>query len=203
MAVTLREVAARAGVSPITVSRALNNTGYVSQDVRVRVLRAAEELNYVPNAVARSLRSKKTQLIALLAGITNPFWASVARGIEDKLSDALHQALMLRFVDRRTSALLKTLNSEEDAPAEIGPAGEVVIGGHKVGHLDGLAFSPDATGEALAGRALRGAALKSLRPIIERRLADIASAPDADLSFDTSKAQVVHNSAPIAKRTAG
>ena len=51
MAVTLREVAARAGVSPITVSRALNNTGYVSHEARARVFQAAAELNYVPNAV--------------------------------------------------------------------------------------------------------------------------------------------------------
>jgi ATP-dependent RNA helicase SUPV3L1/SUV3 len=130
-------------------------------------------------------------------------WQARTREIEDRLSDALHQALMLRFVDRRTSALLKTLNSEEDAPAEIGPAGEVVIGGHKVGHLEGLVFSPDATGEVLAGRALRGAALKSLRPIIEKRLGAIASAPDADLSFDTSTAQIIHGCAPIAKLTAG
>ena len=112
-------------------------------------------------------------------------WRGRTREIEDRLSDALHQALMQRFVDRRTSALLKTLNSEEDAPAEIGPAGEVVIGGHKVGQLEGLVFSPDATGETLAGRALRDAALKSLKPVIERRLAAIASAPDTDFSFDT------------------
>ena len=68
-------------------------------------------------------------------------WRGRTREIEDKLSDALHQALMLRFVDRRTSALLKTLNSEEDAPAEIGPAGEVRIGGHNVGRLEGLVFT--------------------------------------------------------------
>ena len=77
-----------------------------------------------------------------------------------------------------------------------------IIGGHKVGYLEGLVFSPDATGEALAGRALRGAALKSLRPVIEKRLAAIASAPDADLSLDTAKAQIIHGCAPVAKRTA-
>ncbi|HEX5007487.1 MAG TPA: helicase, partial [Hyphomonadaceae bacterium] len=129
-------------------------------------------------------------------------WRGRTREIEDRLSDALHQALMLRFVDRRTSALLKTLNSEEDAPAEIGPAGEVIIGGHKVGYLEGLVFSPDATGEALAGRALRGAALKSLGPVIEGRLQAIASAPDADFSFDTAKAHIVHACAPIARLAA-
>jgi LacI family transcriptional regulator len=99
MAVTLREVAARAGVSPITVSRALNNTGYVSPEVRARVLQAAAELDYVPNAVARSLRSSKTHLLALLAGITNPFWASVARGIEDTATEAGYSVLLCNTDD--------------------------------------------------------------------------------------------------------
>ena len=99
MAVTLREVAARAGVSPITVSRALNNTGYVSREVRARVFQAAKELNYVPNAVASSLRSRKTQLIALLAGITNPFWASVARGIEEVATEAGYGVLLCNTDD--------------------------------------------------------------------------------------------------------
>lgn len=94
MAVTLRDVAARAGVSAITVSRALNNSGYVSQEVRARVFAAAAELNYVPNAVASSLRSSKTQLLALLAGITNPFWANVARGIEEAAMEAGYGVLL-------------------------------------------------------------------------------------------------------------
>jgi ATP-dependent RNA helicase SUPV3L1/SUV3 len=71
-------------------------------------------------------------------------WRGRTREIEDKLSDALHQALMSRFVDRRTSALLKALNSDEDAPAEIGSSGEVLIGGHPVGHLEGLVFHAEA-----------------------------------------------------------
>jgi LacI family transcriptional regulator len=99
MAVTLRDVAARAGVSPITVSRALNNTGYVSQGVRARVEAAAIELNYVPNAVARSLRSNKTHLLALLAGVTNPFWATVARGIEETATEAGYGVLLCNTDD--------------------------------------------------------------------------------------------------------
>jgi ATP-dependent RNA helicase SUPV3L1/SUV3 len=130
-------------------------------------------------------------------------WRGRTREIEDRLSDALHQALMSRFVDRRTSALLKHLNSEDDAPAEIGPAGEVLIGGHAVGRLEGLVFHAEAAGESLAGRALRGAALKALRPVIERRLAIIAQAPDADLAFDAAQAAITHDSYPVAKLVAG
>src|SRR5690242_13943468 len=83
MAATIRDVGARAGVSAATVSRALNNTGHVSQETRARIAAAVAELNYVPNAIASSLRSSKTQLIALLTDITNPFWTPVERGIEE------------------------------------------------------------------------------------------------------------------------
>jgi ATP-dependent RNA helicase SUPV3L1/SUV3 len=130
-------------------------------------------------------------------------WVGRTREIEDRLSDALHQALMNRFVDRRTSALLKSLNSEEDAPAEIGPMGEVAIGGHVVGRLEGLVFHPVAADESLSGRALRGAAVKALRPIIERRLAAIAAAKDEELGFDAAKASVTFDCAPVAKLVAG
>lgn len=130
-------------------------------------------------------------------------WRGRTREIEDRLSDALHQALMSRFVDRRTSALLKTLNSEEDAPAEIGSAGEVVIGGHHVGRLEGLVFQAETADEALAGRALRGAALKSLRPVIARRLAILAQAPDSDLSFDAARCAIIHDGHPVARLVAG
>ena len=95
MAVTLREVAARAGVSAITVSRALNNTGYVSADTRERISAAVAELNYVPNAVASSLRSNRTQLFALLlTDVTNPFWTTVARAVEDTAMDAGYAVIL-------------------------------------------------------------------------------------------------------------
>src|SRR5690242_17675100 len=95
MAVTVHDVAARAGVSAITVSRALNNRGYVSEETRARVLAVAEELNYVPNAVASSLRSNKTQLLALLiTDITNPFWTTLARSVEDAANEAGYGVLL-------------------------------------------------------------------------------------------------------------
>lgn len=82
--VTIQDVASRAGVAAITVSRVLNNSGYVSAQTRMRVQAAASELNYVPNSVARSLRSNRTHILALLlADIGNPFWTTVARGVED------------------------------------------------------------------------------------------------------------------------
>jgi LacI family transcriptional regulator len=85
---TISDVARRAGVSTMTVSRVINNSGYASPQVRERVLAAAAELGYVPNALARSLHVKRTHTLALvLTDITNPFFTTVARGVEDAASE--------------------------------------------------------------------------------------------------------------------
>ncbi|MBA3875994.1 MAG: LacI family transcriptional regulator [Anaerolinea sp.] len=81
----IRDVARLAGVSSMTVSRVVNGTGYTSQETRARVERAIAELGYVPNAVARQLRSKRSHTIALVVtDITNPFFTTIARGVEDE-----------------------------------------------------------------------------------------------------------------------
>ena len=83
-AVTMKDVAERAGVSATTVSHVINKTRFVSEEVRARVLQAMEELNYQPNAIARSLRQKATHTIGLIiSDISNPFFTSLVRGVED------------------------------------------------------------------------------------------------------------------------
>jgi LacI family transcriptional regulator len=82
---TIREVAESAGVSYATVSHVINNTRLVSHETRERVLTAMEQLNYRPNALARSLRQGKTNTIGLvLPDSANPFFAEISRGIEDE-----------------------------------------------------------------------------------------------------------------------
>jgi LacI family transcriptional regulator len=81
---TISDVAKRAGVSAMTVSRVLNGTGHASAQTRARVESAVEELGYVPNALARQLRSKRTKTIALVVSdISNPYFTTIARGVED------------------------------------------------------------------------------------------------------------------------
>lgn len=81
---TIRDVAKKAGVAPITVSRVINNTSYVSEETRKQVEAAIEELGYVPNMLGPSLRFKRTMTVALvITDIANPFWPTVARGVED------------------------------------------------------------------------------------------------------------------------
>jgi LacI family transcriptional regulator len=85
---TIYDVAERAGVAPATVSRVINRSGYVSDATRRRVEKAIEDLNYAPNRLAQGLRSKQTHTLGLvLTDITNPFWTTVARGVEDAASE--------------------------------------------------------------------------------------------------------------------
>ena len=85
----IRDVAKRAGVAPITVSRCINNSGYCSAEVRARIESAIAELGFVPNRLASGLRSKRTHTLALvLTDITNPFFTTIARGVEDTASEA-------------------------------------------------------------------------------------------------------------------
>lgn len=79
---SIKEVAEQAGVSTSTASRVLNQQGYVSDASRARVLRAAADLGYEPDLAARALRSRSSTMLGLVVqDITNPFYASVARGV--------------------------------------------------------------------------------------------------------------------------
>jgi LacI family transcriptional regulator len=81
---TLNDVARLAGVSTMTVSRVINGSGYTSPNSRVRVNQAIAELGYMPNVLARQLRSSRTKTLALvLTDIANPFFTTIARGVED------------------------------------------------------------------------------------------------------------------------
>jgi LacI family transcriptional regulator len=81
---TIKDVAEKAGVSVMTVSRVINNSRYVSQETREKVERVMEELGYVPNALAHGLITKRTHILGLIVSdITNPFFTTIARGVED------------------------------------------------------------------------------------------------------------------------
>ncbi|OLP66727.1 Catabolite control protein A [Bacillus pumilus] len=83
---TIKDVAKAAKVSVATVSRVLNDTGYVHSDTKSRVTQAMQELNYFPNEVARSLFKRESRLVGLiLPDITNPFFPQLARGVEDEI----------------------------------------------------------------------------------------------------------------------
>jgi len=135
------------------------------------------------------------QLSARLAGVrtlsyiaNRPDWVADAkawrdrtRALEDRLSDVLHERLTARFVDRKTTALMRSLHDREATLAEVASDGIVTVDGEAVGHLEGVRFAPSAGGSALADRTLKTAALRAVGPEIARRLGRLAA--DADAAF--------------------
>jgi DNA-binding LacI/PurR family transcriptional regulator len=129
--VTLRDIARKAAVSTATVSNVLNDSLYVSPELRARVLAAAEKLNYRPNTVARSLRLKRSYTIGMIVpDVTDPFFPAVVRGAEDVLTragftliignsdnDSVKEETYYRtFLERQVDGLL-TVPTCDEAPA--------------------------------------------------------------------------------------
>ena len=86
--ITLADIAAQAGVAPMTVSRVLNQSGYVHEETREKVLRVARALNYRRNGLARGLKRQRTDTVGLVLGdIANPFAAELARGVRERLDE--------------------------------------------------------------------------------------------------------------------
>ncbi len=106
-------------------------------------------------------------------------WQGRARSLEDRLSDTLHESLMQRFVDRRTSALLRSLNQRAGPIlGGINDDGAVTVEGHLVGRLAGFHFEAERGATALENRALRGAVERVVAPEVARRLGALASEGD-------------------------
>jgi ATP-dependent RNA helicase SUPV3L1/SUV3 len=105
-------------------------------------------------------------------------WQGIAREVENKLSDALHERLTERFVDRRTSVLMRRLRENTMLNTEIGKTGEVIVEGHVIGRLDGFTFAPDAAEAGSDAKALQAAAQKALAGEIDTRAEKLAAAPD-------------------------
>ena len=103
-------------------------------------------------------------------------WQDVTRAVEDKLSDALHERLAERFVDRRTSVLMRRLRENTMLETEIGKTGEVTVEGHVIGRLDGFMFAPAASTDASEAKALNAAAQKALAGEIETRATKLSQA---------------------------
>jgi ATP-dependent RNA helicase SUPV3L1/SUV3 len=105
-------------------------------------------------------------------------WQDRTRAIEDMLSDALHERLTHRFVDKRTSVLMRRLRDKEELLAEIATDGSILVEDHFVGRLDGFRFTPDASSDGIHGRAARHAAAKVLAGELGARAAALTADND-------------------------
>ncbi|GFE65742.1 helicase-related protein [Litoreibacter roseus] len=110
-------------------------------------------------------------------------WRGETRAVEDRLSDALHGALTQRFVDRRTSVLLRRLKQKESLVADVNDKGEVTVEGELIGRLDGFRFRQDQTASAEEAKTVRQAALQALAPHFNLRADKFYNSPDTEMDF--------------------
>ncbi|MBS7537912.1 helicase-related protein [Ancylobacter lacus] len=129
-------------------------------------------------------------------------WQGVTRRVEDRLSDALHERLAHRFVDRRTSVLMRRLRENTMLETEITKTGDVVVEGHVIGHLLGFQFAADPSAGGPEAKALRATAQKALSGEIEARAAKLAEAGD-DAFVLSSDGTVRWIGEPVAKLISG
>ena len=129
-------------------------------------------------------------------------WQAVARSVEDKLSDAMHERLTERFVDRRTSVLMRRLRENTTLETEIKKTGEVVVEGHDIGRLDGFTFVADASAAGSEAKTLQGAARSALAGEIDARATKVTQAPDREFVL-ASDGSVRWTGAPVGKLIAG
>ncbi|WP_018067476.1 helicase-related protein [Martelella mediterranea] len=113
-------------------------------------------------------------------------WQEKTRKIEDRLSDALHERLTKRFVDRRTSVLMKRLRENAMLEAEVSVNGDVFVEGHHVGELAGFRFKAVSGAEGPDAKAIEAAALKALALEFEARAARLHASGNGDLALDAS-----------------
>ncbi|MER8825977.1 helicase [Mesorhizobium sp. M0938] len=110
-------------------------------------------------------------------------WQEKTREIEDRLSDALHERLTKRFVDRRTSVLMRRLRENTMPEAEISPTGTVLVEGHHVGELQGFRFTADQSAGGEDAKAVRTAAQKALAAEFEARAERFGASANGDIAL--------------------
>jgi LacI family transcriptional regulator len=185
---TIKDVAARAEVSVATVSHVINNTRFVTPELRERVLASMRELDYEPNLVARGLRSHRTNLIALIIpDITNPYFPEVARGVQDVVNEHDYVGIMCNSDrdSKQERRFLHMLSRQHVEGIIINPAGvtaddllpiqqegvPIVVFGHQIAHpafdsvmIDDCQASRDIVAHLIARGHRRIAHLGSPRP---------------------------------------
>ncbi len=110
-------------------------------------------------------------------------WRGVTRAVEDRLSDALHSALTEKFIDRRTSVLLRRLKQKESLVVDVSDSGDVTVEGQPVGRLEGFRFSQDPGATPEEAKTLRTASFAALAPEFHLRADRFYNAPDTEIDY--------------------
>ncbi len=179
--------------------------GHVAEDYMGEQVRRADRVEGDIDALSQRIAEVRTwTYVSHRPGwLADPsHWQEKTRAIEDRLSDALHERLTKRFVDRRTSVLMRRLRENAFMEAEVGNDGAVTVEGHHVGELQGFRFTPDAVSEGQDGKAVRAAAQKALAGEYDRRAERFFNAPNGDLALGAD-GLVRWLGAPVAAISAG
>lgn len=129
-------------------------------------------------------------------------WRGETRAVEDRVSDALHDRLTQRFVDRRTSVLLRRLKQKEALLAEVNDKGEVTVEGEFVGRLEGFRFIADKSAQGAEEKALKAASGQALAPQFHLRADRFYNAPDTEIDF-TDQGGLMWGTDAVGKLVAG
>ncbi len=129
-------------------------------------------------------------------------WREATRAVEDRVSDALHDRLTQRFVDRRTSVLLRRLKQKEALLAEVNENGEVTVEGEFVGRLEGFRFRQDQDASGQEAKTIKSAAVQALVPHFHLRADRFYNAPDTEIDF-TEQGGLMWGDQAVGKLVAG
>jgi ATP-dependent RNA helicase SUPV3L1/SUV3 len=183
----------------------LHQSGCIPDEWMERQIKVIDRTDGDIDTLSKRLAFIRTwTYVAQRKGWTNDesHWREQTRSVEDRLSDALHERLTQRFVDRRTSVLLRRLGQKEAMVAEVNDAGEVTVEGEFVGKLDGFRFSQDKGTGVAEAKAIKTAALQALAPQFHLRADRFYNAPDTEIDY-TEQGGLMWGSSAVGKLVAG
>ncbi|WP_299042844.1 helicase-related protein [uncultured Tateyamaria sp.] len=187
------------------IFRYLHERGSIPNDWMARQIKRIDRSDGDIDAISKRLAFIRTwTYVAQRKGWVDEIdhWRNETRHVEDRLSDALHAKLTQRFVDRRTSVLLRRLGQKEAMVAEVNDNGEVTVEGEFVGKLDGFRFSQDKGTGAAEAKTIKTAALQALAPHFHLRADRFYNAPDTELDF-TEQGGLMWGSSAVGKLVGG
>nr|WP_174822432.1 helicase-related protein [Ruegeria atlantica] len=183
----------------------LHERGTIPDDFMARQIRRIDKTDGDIDALSKRLAYIRTwTYVAQRNGWVRDesHWRAETRTVEDSLSDALHDRLTQRFVDRRTSVLLRRLKQKEALLAEVNDKGEVTVEGEFVGRLEGFRFTPDKSAQGTEAKALKSASLQALAPQFHLRADRFYNAPDTEIDF-TDQGGLMWGEYAVGKLVAG
>ena len=166
--------------------RALHEHGRISDGWLARQVRRLDRMDGDIDTLSKRLAYIRTwTYVAQRKGWVDDerHWRGATRAVEDRLSDALHNALTQRFVDRRTSVLLRRLKQKEAIVADVNDKGEVTVDGEFVGRLEGFRFMRDKSATGQEAKTLQQAGLQALAPHFHLRADRFYNAPDTEIDY--------------------